>query len=117
LSKQLLVASTRHFEEGTINRYEVAGEDILIAKVGGKFYAVQSRCPHFGGDLSRGKLEGAVITCPRHGSQFNLTDGSVIRWLSGGVVSAIGKAVKPPQTLKVYQVSVKGQDILLNIEQ
>jgi len=30
-------------------------------KVGGKYYAVDNKCPHFGADLSKGKLEGTAI--------------------------------------------------------
>jgi hypothetical protein len=33
-----------------------------------------------GGRLWEGKLEGTIVTCPLHGSQFDLSDGHVIRW-------------------------------------
>ncbi len=48
-------------------------DSALLARVGDKYYAADNRCPHMGGKLSPGKLEGTVVTCPRHGSQFDLT--------------------------------------------
>jgi nitrite reductase/ring-hydroxylating ferredoxin subunit len=35
----------------------------MISRVGGKYYVVENRCPHAGGDLSAGKLEANVVTC------------------------------------------------------
>jgi nitrite reductase/ring-hydroxylating ferredoxin subunit len=51
-----------------------------------------------------------VVTCPRHGSQFDLKDGSVIRWLKGsGVISALGKAIKSPRSIKTYPIKIEDQ--------
>lgn len=81
-----------------------------------KYHAADNRCPHMGENLSQGKLEGTVVTCPRHGSQFDLVDGRVIRWLKGsGLVSMIGKALKSPKPLATYNVKVAGDIILIKI--
>jgi len=110
------IAKTDDLSENTIKRYHVHDTDIMIARIGGKYYATQTKCPHFGGDLSKGKLEGSIVTCPRHGSQFNLTDGSVVRWLKGtGLISSIGKTLKSPQKLITYNVKVEGQDIMVEM--
>jgi len=99
-----------------MKKYQVQGKEILLARIEGKYYAVQNRCPHFGGDLSEGRLSGNVVTCPRHGSQFNLVDGAVVRWLKGsGLLSSIGKTLKSPQKLTVHRTRVKEQDILIEI--
>ncbi len=69
-----------------------------------------------GENLSQGKLEGTVVTCPRHGSQFDLVDGRVIRWLKGsGLVEMIGRALKSPKPLATYNVKVTGDIILIKI--
>ncbi len=36
-------------------------------------------CPHAGASLCEGELAGEVLTCPRHGSQFRVTDGARAR--------------------------------------
>ena len=116
MGKFTRIANANDLNEGTMRKFQVQGKEILTARIEGKYYAAQNKCPHFGGDLSKGKLEGTIVTCPRHGSQFNLTDGSVIRWLKGaGLISAIGKTLKSPQKLTTYNVKVDGQDIMVEI--
>ncbi len=104
------------FPEGTPKKVVFDQQEIMLAKVDGKFYAVAGRCPHMNGDLSLGKLEGAVITCPRHSSQFNITDGKVVRWLKGsGLLSAIGKTLKSPRPLKTYPIKIEGDTVLIEV--
>jgi nitrite reductase/ring-hydroxylating ferredoxin subunit len=44
-----------------------------------QFYAIADRCPHAGARLSPGELVGSVLTCPEHGSQFDLQTGERLR--------------------------------------
>lgn len=116
MGKLTRIANINDLTEGTIKKYQVQGTEILIARIEGKYYAAQNKCPHLGGDLSKGKLEGNIVTCPRHGSQFNLTDGSVVRWLKGtGLISVIGKTLKSPRKLITYNTKIDGQDIMMEI--
>ena len=69
-----------------------------------------------GGNLSQGKLEGTLVTCPKHNSQFDLKDGRVVRWLKGsGFVSAVGKALKSPRLLVTYNVKAQDDKIIMEI--
>lgn len=81
------VAKTSELQDGAMKQVNVQGHEILIAQVGNKYYATNNRCLHMGGNLSQGKLEGTVVTCPWHGSQFDLQDGHVVRWLKAPVQS------------------------------
>ena len=102
--------------DGGMRGVTVDGQNVLLAKVGGRYYAVEGSCPHMGGSLASGKLEGTVVTCPRHGSQFDLSDGHMVRWAQlPGVVSAIGKAFKKPRGLKTYPVKVEAGKVLVEI--
>lgn len=62
-------------EEGT----EGAPEDIAVFRVGYAFHAVSNRCPHAGVPLHQGELVGQTLTCPGHGSQFDVTTGERTR--------------------------------------
>ena len=102
--------------EGKMKEVNVQGKPVLLAQVGGKFYATQGRCAHMGGVLAQGTLNGAIIECPRHHSQFNLKDGSVVRWMKGsGLAYNLGKAFKGPTPLAVYAVKVEQNKIMVNI--
>jgi 3-phenylpropionate/trans-cinnamate dioxygenase ferredoxin subunit len=107
---------TADLKDGQMKEVNVGGHEILIARVNGSFYAASNRCPHMGAKLSQGKLEGTVVTCPRHGSQFNLSDGSVVRWTKWtGLVGSAVKLIKSPKPIAVYSVKVEGQKVLVDI--
>jgi len=107
------VSKIDELKSGTMEAVNVAGRAILLARVGDKYYAVDNRCPHMKGDLSQGKLEGTVVTCPLHGSQFDITNGRLVRWLKGGLMSKVGKALKPSKDLTVYNVKVEDGIVLV----
>ena len=110
------VGKSNALEGGTMKEVSAQGREILLAKVGNTYYAADNRCPHMGGKLSQGKLEGTIVTCPRHGSQFDLTDGRVLQWLkASGLIAAVGKAIKPPRPITIYSVKVEDDRILIEI--
>jgi 3-phenylpropionate/trans-cinnamate dioxygenase ferredoxin subunit len=112
----IAVAKSGEFPDGTMKEVAAGGHEMLIARVGDKYYATDNRCPHLGGKLSRGELVGTVVTCPRHGSQFDLVDGRVVRWLKGpGLVSSLGRAFKSPQSLATYNVQVVDDVIMIEV--
>lgn len=116
MSNFVKAADTGDFQDGTKNKVTVEGKEILLAKIGGSYYAIDNKCPHMGGNLCAGQLKGSVITCPLHGSQFDVTDGRVVRWLKGsGILTAIGKVLKSPRPIKTYTVKVEGNDILIEV--
>ena len=48
---------------------------IALFNVNGEFFALDGICPHQGGPLGKGRIEGCVVTCPWHGWQFDVTTG------------------------------------------
>lgn len=114
MSEMVKVGKVGDLGEGTMKSVSTERGEILLAKVSDKYYATSSHCPHMKGKLAEGTLEGTVVTCPLHGSQFDLRDGKVVRWLRGsGVLSKVGKALKPPKQLQTYRVTVEGDQILV----
>ena len=69
------VATTGEIAPGTGKPVEVNGKEIALFNAGGTFYALDNTCPHRGGPLGEGELEGTVVTCPWHSWQFDLTTG------------------------------------------
>jgi nitrite reductase/ring-hydroxylating ferredoxin subunit len=66
-------------DEGSLAAFEVGRERIAVAKVDGTLYAFDDACPHRQCSLAEGHLERTVVTCPCHGSQFEVTTGERVR--------------------------------------
>jgi len=69
------VTSLADLEGAALAAFEVAGERIGVADVGGTFHAFDDSCPHRQCSLAAGKLDGNVVTCPCHGSKFDVRSG------------------------------------------
>ncbi len=116
ISNLVEIGKTSELEHGAMKEVLARGRETLLARVGDSYYAANNRCPHMGGKLSQGELKGFVVTCPLHGSQFDLRTGQVVRWLKGsGLASMIGKVLKPPKQIVTYNVQVEDDKILIEI--
>ena len=117
------IGKTNDISQGMMKGVKAAVKDILIANVGGKYYAAEGHCPHMKGNLSKGKLNGTIVTCPVHGSQFDLKTGKTVRWIGssgfmgmmGKLMSLLGIAAKKEKPLTVYEVKVEGDRIMAEI--
>jgi 3-phenylpropionate/trans-cinnamate dioxygenase ferredoxin subunit len=101
------VAEASEIGPGEMRKVDLGGEEVLVANVDGVFHAIGNRCTHRGGDLSAGRLEGRVVTCPRHGSRFDVTTGEA---LSGPKVLLLRLGTGDVPT---YGLKVEGGSILL----
>jgi len=116
MSDMVKVGKVGELADGAMTSISTKQGDFLLARVGKNYYAADNRCPHMKGKLAQGTLEGTVVTCPLHGSQFDLKDGKVVRWLRGtGVLARVGKVLKSPKNLKTYRVQVKDDQLLIEL--
>lgn len=54
---------------------EVEGKQIAVFTVEGKHHAIDNACPHAGGPLGEGFVDGPFVYCPWHDWCFNVTSG------------------------------------------
>ncbi len=101
------IATTNEIALGQMKKIPFNGTDILVANVGGNYYAIEDKCPHMHGDLSAGTLQGDVVTCPRHGAKFSITTGKAVAHPKMGLFHP------KVEDAKIYQVKVEKQDILI----
>lgn len=64
--------------DGTLHRVEVEGRAVCVGRVEGAWVAFDDTCTHEECPLSDGELDGRVIVCPCHGSEFDLRTGDVL---------------------------------------
>ncbi len=103
------VAQTNQLPAGTMKSVTVNSKEILLTNFEGKYYAIGGRCTHMGGELAKGTLEGKIVTCPRHGSRFDVTTGAAIRGPKIGFLRF--KTNNEP----LYQVKIEGKSIKVDV--
>lgn len=64
--------------EGKPTRVEADGTPVMLLRQGDAILALAATCPHLGGPLDEGKIDGETVTCPWHGSVFRLRDGALV---------------------------------------
>src|SRR2546425_653330 len=64
--------------DGTLRRVHVGGSAVCLARVDGEWLAFADSCTHQECPLSDGDLEGAVVVCPCHASEFDVRTGEVL---------------------------------------
>lgn len=106
------VAAAHDLGEGQTRACKAAGQALLLARVEGRVYAVENRCPHLGMPLARGPLDGKVIKCPWHGSRFDVCTGQNLGWVDSIVgvpmprwSHALLSAGRKPRELRTFAVS------------
>ena len=78
MSIWLDVANVDEFTPGTRRVVDVDGTAVAVFNLGGEYFAIHDVCPHDGGELANGELEGEEIVCPRHGARFSVRTGAVL---------------------------------------
>lgn len=94
------VGHTTDVKENEMSVFDVAGTKVSIASALGQLHAFDDTCTHMGCSLAKGKLDGTTVTCPCHGSQFDVSTGAVLR----------GPAHLP---VRSRLVQVEGEDLLV----
>jgi nitrite reductase/ring-hydroxylating ferredoxin subunit len=96
------VARTADLGPGQGKLVQVNGKRIALFNAGGRYYAIDDTCPHRGGPLSEGEVEGTAVVCPWHGAIFDLATGEVTR-----LPAAAGVAT--------YDVRIEGEAIAIAV--
>jgi len=101
MSKIVKVAPASEIAPQQAKIIEVDGAQIAVFNVGGEYCAINNVCPHRGGPLGEGDVEGAVVTCPWHGWQFDVKTGK--------------SPVNPAATVKTFPCKVEGADVCVEV--
>ena len=80
------IAAETDVPPGEGREFVAGGRIVALFHVEGRFHALDGVCPHAGGPLANGAMDGNVVTCPWHGWQFDVTTGQ--HCLSAGICQA-----------------------------
>ena len=92
------VARADALPPGSATTVTIGDRSVALANTGGTFCAVSDACPHAGGSLGQGTVEGWSLSCPLHGATFDLRSGQALAGPAGEPVA-------------VYPVRVQDGDV------
>jgi nitrite reductase/ring-hydroxylating ferredoxin subunit/uncharacterized membrane protein len=98
----LVVARDDELQVDQMKLLHVDGHRIVLARTDSGYAAFDDRCTHRGASLADGAMVCGVVQCPWHGSQFDSHTGQV-------------KAGPAKDGIRVYEVEVKGREVLLHV--
>jgi nitrite reductase/ring-hydroxylating ferredoxin subunit len=114
------VAAASEVSTNKVLKTTANGKSVLVAKVGDKHCAIANKCPHFGLPLAKGKFENGVITCPFHGSKFEICTGKSVEWVDSvvgiplpGFAQKMIAMGKPPTDVQSFIVTQEGEDLFV----
>lgn len=87
--------------EGSAKEFSIHGKTLCVAMIEGKPLALDNECPHRGGPLAEGTIEGGKVVCPWHQWEFDLATGAS----SDGGESKVA----------AYPIKQDGDDVLVEV--
>jgi len=58
---------------------DLGDKPVVIFNIAGQFFAIGDVCTHDDGPLGDGMLEGFNVVCPRHGGEFDVSNGQAVQ--------------------------------------
>jgi nitrite reductase (NADH) small subunit len=95
------LATLDELPAGSAKEVEFEGRVYALFNIGGVISAIDGICPHQGGPLAEGHVQGTTVTCPWHGWQFDVQSGK----------TPMGPKIKQP----IYEVRLEGQDVMVAV--
>lgn len=86
--------------------FTINDQIVAVFKIDGDLFAIDDACPHVGGSLGDGKLEGKLVICPLHDWIFNLTNGDCV---------SPEEELANNWTVETYPVKFVNDDIILSM--
>lgn len=103
MAEWVKVGSAGEVPEGEVTAFGVGERQVAVANVEGDLHAFDDTCTHMQCSLAEGELDGTIIECPCHGSQFDITSGEVVN----------GPATEP---IDVFEAREEDGQLLVSLE-
>jgi nitrite reductase (NADH) small subunit len=102
MSEFVPVLSVTDLPPGQAAEVSVGTQEVALFNIGGTFHALTNRCPHRGGPLGQGFVDGSQVSCPWHNYTFDVTTGANV--------------VDPQLKVERYDVKVEDGRVFVKVE-
>jgi nitrite reductase/ring-hydroxylating ferredoxin subunit len=72
---RLKVGAVGALPPGSVTEVEGPDARYAVCNLDGKLFCLDGTCPHAGGPLGQGALNGSMLVCPWHGWEFDCRTG------------------------------------------
>ena len=76
---EITIGSITDFGPSQMKEFRFKELEFLAVNINGTFHVLRNSCTHRGCKLSNGTLNGEIVHCPCHGSEFNVRSGIVVK--------------------------------------
>ena len=101
MSKRITVAKLADLPPGECLPAKAGKITVALCNLGGTVYALDNTCPHAGGPLGEGFLDGDCVECPWHGWRYNVKTGV--------------RPENPEIKVDCYPVRIEGDSIVVTL--
>jgi len=95
------LATVAELPSGELIEVERGEARYALCNVAGEIRAIHGVCPHHGGPLGEGALNGNLVACPWHMWEFDSKTGAC--------------AMNPELVIPTYEVTIEGADVMVNL--
>ncbi len=100
-SRDIIAGGVAEIAAGRPFRVNAGERQIALVPAEGRWYAIDSACPHKGGPLGTGTVKGTLIICPWHLFRFDLRTGQSV--------------TNARMSAKTYPVRVENDTIIVSV--
>lgn len=97
-----VVASVSKLPEDQGTVVSVGEGELALFRAGDAVYAYVNSCPHKGGPVGEGLVIDGIVTCPWHGSQFEIDSGACVSGPAPGPLASV-------------PVTIHGDDVVVDV--
>jgi nitrite reductase/ring-hydroxylating ferredoxin subunit len=101
MARVVKVAEVSELSPGQGKLVQIDGQDIALFNVNGRYYAIGAVCPHEGGPLHEGEVDGETIVCPWHAFDFSVKTGEC----------SVDSELRVP----TFMVKTEGNDVFIEV--
>ncbi|PWH13877.1 MAG: Rieske (2Fe-2S) protein [Anaerolineae bacterium] len=117
---KIKIGRVNEFEIGKPRVIRTSGLNVVVNRTENGFCVVANHCPHLGLPIAGGTIEGNVITCPFHGSKFDMCTGENLDWVTsfaGAKLPSWSRRLvamgKKPTPIETFQVTLENDDVFV----
>lgn len=116
--KKIKIGNIEEFPIGKLRIVRAESVMVVVTHTDDGFYAIENHCPHLGFPIGEGQVDRHIITCPFHGSKFDMRTGQNLDWapdMAGTKMPSWSQRLmllgKKPTPIQTFDLTLEGDSL------